>query len=168
MIELDHVIVSARDRVASARQLASLLDVPWDETALGIFSAVYVNPGLTLDFITTDGAFPVEHFCFRVSDAEFDAILDRLEAAGIGWRGDVRGRNDGQVKVRGRRIELGEVDAALASHPAVRACAVVARDHGQGRRLVAYYVPNTPVDVTALRGYLNGLFTSSAPAPSRS
>lgn len=97
MIELDHVIVPARDRVASARLLASLLDVPWDETALGIFSAVYVNPGLTLDFMTTDEAFSVEHFCFRVSDAEFDAIVRRLEAAGIGWRGDVRGPNDGQV-----------------------------------------------------------------------
>ncbi|MFC5513814.1 VOC family protein [Massilia jejuensis] len=97
MIELDHVIVPARDRVASARLLASLLDVPWDETALGMFSAVYVNPGLTFDFLTTDEALSVEHFCFRVSDAEFDAIVRRLEAAGIGWRGDVRGPNDGQI-----------------------------------------------------------------------
>ncbi|MET0982286.1 MAG: VOC family protein [Telluria sp.] len=101
MIELDHVIVSARDRVASARLLASLLDVPWDETALGIFSAVYVNPGLTLDFISTDEAFPVEHFCFRVSDAEFDAILDRLAQAGIGYRADVRGPNDNRIGTAG-------------------------------------------------------------------
>ena len=97
MIELDHVIVSARDRAAAARLLATLLDVPWDETALGIFSAVYVNPGLTLDFITTGAAFPVEHFCFRVSDADFDAILERLALAGIGWRGEVRGQNDNRV-----------------------------------------------------------------------
>jgi len=97
MIELDHVIVSARDRVASARLLAGLLDVPWDETALGIFSAVYVNPGLTLDFISTDEQFPVEHFCFRVSDAEFDAILARLAQAGIGFRADVRGSNDNSI-----------------------------------------------------------------------
>jgi len=112
MIELDHVIVSARDRVASARLLASLLDVPWDETALGIFSAVYVNPGLTLDFITTEEDFPVEHFCFRVSDGEFDAILGRLEAAGIGWRGEVRGRNDGKVGMAhgGRNIYWDEPD----------------------------------------------------------
>lgn len=112
MIELDHVIVSARDRVASSRLLASLLDVPWDETALGIFSAVYVNDGLTLDFITTDEAFPVEHFCFRVSDAEFDAILGRLEAAGIGWRGEVRGANDNQVGAAhgGRNVYWDEPD----------------------------------------------------------
>jgi catechol 2,3-dioxygenase-like lactoylglutathione lyase family enzyme len=97
MIELDHVIVSSRDRVAAARLLANLLDVPWEPTALGVFAPVYVNDSLTLEFITTDEAFPVEHFCFRVSDEEFDTILGRLEAAGIGWRSSPHGANDGQV-----------------------------------------------------------------------
>ena len=97
MIELDHVIVSARDRVAAARLLASLLDVPWEPTALGVFAPVYVNDGFTLDFISTDDAFPVEHFCFRVSDAEFDAILGRIEAAGIGWRASPQGPHDRRI-----------------------------------------------------------------------
>ncbi len=44
------------------------------------------------------------------------------------------GRRDEQVKVRGVRIETGEVEAALARHPDVRACAVVARGDG----LIAY------------------------------
>lgn len=43
---------------------------------MGPFSPVYVNAGLTLDFIEDAGPFPVEHFCFRVSEAEFDAILE--------------------------------------------------------------------------------------------
>ncbi|MEN3278185.1 MAG: hypothetical protein V7631_3975 [Massilia sp.] len=97
MIELDHVIVSARDRVAAARLLGELLDVPWEPTALGIFAPVYVNDRLTLEFVSTEEAFPVEHFCFRVSDGEFDAIVSRLDAAGIGWRGTVSGPNDRQV-----------------------------------------------------------------------
>ena len=97
MIELDHVIVSARDRVAAARLLAGLLDVPWEPTALGVFAPVYVNDGFTLDFISTDDAFPVEHFCFRVSDAEFDAILGRIEAAGIGWRASPQGPHDRRI-----------------------------------------------------------------------
>lgn len=96
-IELDHVIVSAREQVKSARRLAEILGVPWSERTLGPFSAVYVNPGLTLDFIQTDEAFPVEHFCFRVSEQEFDEILERLQNAGINYRGEVRGPMDRQV-----------------------------------------------------------------------
>jgi catechol 2,3-dioxygenase-like lactoylglutathione lyase family enzyme len=85
-IELDHTIVSARDKVASARQLAELLGVPWAPTTLGPFSAVYVNEGLTLDFIDADEDFPVQHFCFRVSPQEFDTILARIQVAGIPYR----------------------------------------------------------------------------------
>lgn len=96
-IELDHIIISARNRDASARQLAHLLGVPCGPAAAGPFFAVYVNDGLTLDFIETDEAFPVEHFCFRVGDDEFDAILGRIQAAGIAYRSAVHGPVDGKV-----------------------------------------------------------------------
>ena len=104
-IELDHVIVSARDQRVSARRLADILGVPWAETGPGPFSPVYVNDGLTLDFIDDAGPFPVQHFCFRVSDGEFDAILRRIEARGIGYRSTVRGPEDRQVNtLHGGRI----------------------------------------------------------------
>ncbi|MES2259614.1 MAG: VOC family protein [Pseudomonadota bacterium] len=99
-IELDHFIVPSRDQIAAAKQLAQLLDVPWAETALGPFSPVFINDGLTLDFISTDQPFPVHHYCFRVGQHEFDAILARLKAAGISYRSTVRGPIDLQVSTQ--------------------------------------------------------------------
>lgn len=111
-IELDHVIVSARDQVAAAKQLADILGVPWAARSLGPFSAVYVNDGLTLDFIETDEAFPVEHFCFRVSEREFDAILKRLQDANIPYRSDVHGPVNQKINTAygGRMVYWNEPD----------------------------------------------------------
>lgn len=96
-IELDHTIVPSRHKVASARLLAELLGVPWQEAGVGPFSPVFVNEGLTLDFFETDEPFPVYHFCFRVSQQAFDTILGRIKAAGIQYRSSVRGPMDMQI-----------------------------------------------------------------------
>ena len=111
-LELDHVIVSARDQRAAARRLAELLGVPWSESGVGPFSPVYVNDGLTLDFIDDDGPFPVQHFCFRVDEETFDAILARLSAADVAYRSSVRGPQDGAVNTAwgGRMVYWNEPD----------------------------------------------------------
>ncbi|MEQ1894626.1 MAG: non-ribosomal peptide synthetase, partial [Planctomycetota bacterium] len=63
------------------------------------------------------------------------------------------GRIDQQVKVRGYRIELEEIEAVLGAHPAVRETLVTARDDGQGLQLVAYVVASgaAPVESDLLR-----------------
>jgi catechol 2,3-dioxygenase-like lactoylglutathione lyase family enzyme len=97
-ILLDHLIVPSHNPVASARSLADLLDVPW-EVQVGHFTPVYVNDTLTLDFDKRDG-FASHHYCFHVSDDEFDGILARVRAAGIAYRSTPRGPDDFQLNTR--------------------------------------------------------------------
>ena len=104
-IHLDHMIVPASNRKAAAELLGALLNVPWAEAGIGPFCAVYVNEGLTLDFDEVDGPVPVLHYCFRVSESEFDAILSRLKHRGIAYRSTPLGAVDMEVNTHhGGRI----------------------------------------------------------------
>lgn len=104
-VQLDHAMVSARDRKGAARRLATILGVPWAEAGVGPFCPVYVNEGLTLDFDQAEGDFPVQHFCFRVGEAEFDGIVSRLAAHGIEYRSTPHGPVDMKVNtLHGGRI----------------------------------------------------------------
>lgn len=85
MVSLEHVLVPANDREAAARFLADLLGVEY----LGLgstagppaFARIRVGP-TTLDFANTDG-FEPHHYAFRVDDEEFDAVLARVQSAGL-------------------------------------------------------------------------------------
>ena len=77
------------------------------------------------------------------------------------WMPDGRlqclGRMDGQIKIRGFRVELGEIEAALAQHESLQEVAVVAHGDGSGHlRLVAYVVAEQGATVTIeqLRDFL--------------
>ena len=96
-IEIDHTMVAAKDRHASAELLAKILDVPWSETGVGPFAPVYVNDGLTFDFDEWPDPLPMIHYCFRVDQEDFDAILDRIKSAGIPYRSSVHGPVDLRV-----------------------------------------------------------------------
>jgi amino acid adenylation domain-containing protein len=78
--------------------------------------------------------------------------------SGVGL--ELVGRRDAQLKVRGVRMEPGEVETALVRHPAVARAAVAAR----GERLVAWWVPESggpPPSAADLRAFL----AASLPAP---
>jgi amino acid adenylation domain-containing protein len=78
------------------------------------------------------------------------------------------GRADAQVKVRGVRIEPGEVEAALRAHPAVREAAVAVQPLGDGKQLVACIVPadaDHPPPAAELRAFLRArLLEAMVPA----
>jgi catechol 2,3-dioxygenase-like lactoylglutathione lyase family enzyme len=112
-ILLDHLIVPSHDPVAGAKSLAHLLDVPWQE-AQGPFTPVYVNETLTLDFADRE-PFESHHYCFHVSDAVFDAIHGRIQAAGMAYRSSPLGQTDMQINRRlgGKNLYWQDADGHL-------------------------------------------------------
>ena len=79
------------------------------------------------------------------------------------WRDDgtlaYLGRSDDQVKLRGIRVEPGEVQATLIQHPGVSRATVLATGAGLHARLVAFFVPTTPANPPSLSDLSN--FTKS-------
>ncbi|MBD2460793.1 amino acid adenylation domain-containing protein [Oscillatoria sp. FACHB-1407] len=66
------------------------------------------------------------------------------------------GRTDHQIKIRGFRVELGEIELAIAQHPMIQTAVVVVREIDGERQLIAYIVPNQLMEPTErdLRSFL--------------
>jgi hypothetical protein len=87
---INHAIVAASDKLASARFLADLLDLAAPEEA-GPFAVVRLDDGMLLQFATPPGGDIVPiHLAFLVDDATFDHLLARLEALELDHWADPR------------------------------------------------------------------------------
>ncbi|WP_158101054.1 non-ribosomal peptide synthetase [Variovorax sp. JS1663] len=130
---------------------------------IGVPGELYIGgAGVTLGYYQRD-ALTVERFVpdpFGEEEGQEGARLYRTGDLGR-WRHDglleLTGRADHQVKLRGFRIEMGEIESALLDHPELAHCVAVTRaEREDDVRLVAYFVARGPVPPAppALRDHL--------------
>jgi len=97
-VELNHTIIPARDKRASAKFLADILNLEagpeW-----GHFVPVRTANGVTLDFDEREDFRP-QHFAFLVGEAEFDTALARIRAGGIRHYATPRRERPGEINYR--------------------------------------------------------------------
>src|SRR5256714_6567425 len=88
-VQLNHTIVSARDKRVSADFLAEILGVG-EPKPFGPFLGVAVDNDVTLDFVdwSGDGDLARQHYAFLVSEAEFDEIFGRIQARNLDYWAD--------------------------------------------------------------------------------
>jgi amino acid adenylation domain-containing protein len=101
------------------------------------------RPGLTADRFVADPFGPDGSRLYRTGDRV------RWRNEGNGAQLEYLGRLDHQVKLRGFRVELGEIEGQLLAQPGVREAAVVAQESRNGTRLIAYVVWHHGVTLNA-------------------
>jgi len=97
-IHLDHTIVPAKNKRASARFFAEIFGLTVSP-GRGYFAQVRVNESLTLDFSDEPDA-STGHYAFHVDEAEFEAIFSRVKGRGIPYGSEPDEPTNGQINTR--------------------------------------------------------------------
>ncbi|MCT9084175.1 VOC family protein [Streptomyces fulvoviolaceus] len=95
-VHLNHTIVAAHDKNASARFLADILGLKVSPE-WGPFAPVEIPNGVTLDYMDTADAITPQHYAFLVSEDDFDTIFARVRAAGLTYWADPSHRRSGEI-----------------------------------------------------------------------
>jgi catechol 2,3-dioxygenase-like lactoylglutathione lyase family enzyme len=94
-VHLNHTIVAARDKQASAAFLADVLGLK-PPTTFGPFAVVELDNDVSLDFLDDDVTQP-RHYAFLVSEQEFDEIFGRIRARGLDHWADPFEQHPGEI-----------------------------------------------------------------------
>jgi catechol 2,3-dioxygenase-like lactoylglutathione lyase family enzyme len=97
-IRLDHTIVPAKDKIASAAFFAEMFGLKVKPN-VDHFAQVQINESLTFDF-ADEPVVQGQHYAFHVSDAEFDAIFGRVQARGLAYGSGPFSHTDGKINHR--------------------------------------------------------------------
>ncbi len=126
--------------------------------APGAVGEIHIGGACLARGYLNDPALTAERFVADPFGAPGSRMLRTGDLARLRRDGGIEflGRVDHQVKIRGHRVEPGEVEEAVASHPDVAQAAVLSRDGNGGKRLVAYAapVPGADLDPEALRAFI--------------
>lgn len=95
-VQLNHTIVAAHDKKASARFLADLLGLEVSPQ-FGPFIPVEIPNGVTLDYMDSSGAITPQHYAFLVSEDDFDTIFTRIREAGLAYWADPFHSRPGEI-----------------------------------------------------------------------
>ena len=101
-IELNHTIVPAHDKVASAKFYAKIFGLVFDEGKVGYFVPLRINETLTFDFDDDYvDKFDIHHYAFKVGEEDFDRIFGRIQTEGIPYGSEPTARENMTINHRG-------------------------------------------------------------------
>lgn len=112
-IQLDHVVIPARDKQRSAEFLAGILGLK-PAPPSSSFTPLRLSNGVTLDFMNARDFRP-QHCAFRVDESEFDSIFDRIRDSGTPFYADPGRREPATINHRfgGRGVYFDDPDGHL-------------------------------------------------------
>lgn len=125
-VQLNHTIVQARDRAASAKFVAEILGLA-APTPFGPFMAVTLDNGVTLDYADADGAITSQHYAFLISEPEFDEIFGRIRDRELAFWADPARMRAAEINTNdgGRGVYFEDPDGHLLE--------IITRPYGSGR-----------------------------------
>jgi catechol 2,3-dioxygenase-like lactoylglutathione lyase family enzyme len=124
-VKLNHTIVHAHDKRASAEFLSEILGLG-PPVPFGPFLGVQTGNEVTLDFLETDEEIQTQHYAFLISESEFDEIFARIKARKLPCWADPYQQQANQINTRdgGRGVYFED--------PAGNLLEILTRPYGSG------------------------------------